>query len=67
MIATSKARGFAIKVCTHCGGIPTSGWKTNGTAFWRSLGELEGLYENAMKVVPLEVWEIKPNDWEIKP
>ena len=67
MIATSKSRGFSIKVCTTVNGWPTSGWKTNGTAFWRSLGELEGLYENAMKVVPLEVWEIKPNDWEIKP
>lgn len=66
MIATSKSRGITIKVCTTVNGRPTSGWKSNSTAFWRSLGELEGLYENAMKMVPLEVWEAKPDDWVVK-
>lgn len=66
MIASSKSRGITIKVSTHVAGRPTSGWLSNSSAFWRSLGDLEAHYENAMKVVPTEVFEARPDDWEIK-
>lgn len=67
MKAKSKTRGFDIKVCTTVNGRPTSGWQSSGNAFWRSLGDREGLFPNAMSMVPLENLKKQPDDWEVKP
>ena len=66
MIAKSESRGITIKVSTHVAGRPTSGWLSNSSVFWRSLGDLEAHYVNAMNVVPLDTFEARPDDWEVK-